>query len=118
MKKEFNFKHNRWIEGLDAGETFFNFIAALGYGLLMAVGVLTLFVAWTFIALTYSEWFSTAVLVIKVLRLALWTFILGFILKYLCHFLAEYLYTQEIKEMENYVQLTNGKKREPNKRKK
>ena len=93
-------KHNRWIDGLDAGSNFFNWISRFGYAFIILAVIISSLFFWINIALTIPEYFNLAILMINVIRLGVWMLVLGSALKYICYFLSKLFYNKELKEIE------------------
>lgn len=103
-------KHNFWIEGLEKGSDFFQYIFKLGAGIFYVVAFITLSWFWSSYLLGFpneTKFFSgVAILMLFLLRLVMFLVLGGLLFKYFCLFLAMFLRNKEEK-----VLLREGRKK-------
>jgi len=88
-------KHNKWIEGFEAGEKFFTWIKTFGDTFLILVCIISSALFLINLGLTQPSYLGVSVLLLKVLRLGAYMLILGLALAYICRWLANYLSKKE-----------------------
>lgn len=92
-------KHNAWIDGLEAGNIFFKWIASFGYAFIILICAVTAIVFWADLALTNDKYFSLALFMIRVIQLGIIMLIFGTALSWICIFLAKIFYQKELKRL-------------------
>lgn len=97
MKKS---KHNYWIDGLEKGTNFFEWIQVFGYAFIFLILIFSAGLFLVFFAIEHPEYANMVVLLLKVLRFGVWMFAIGFIFKYLCGTIANILSEKEMEAIE------------------
>lgn len=83
--------------GLEKGRNFFKYIKDTGKFLLFAMGYITMLIVWVFIAIYIPEFFNLSVIMLKVIRMSMLFFLIGFIFYWLLYFVCYLLEKNIIK---------------------
>jgi hypothetical protein len=102
-------KHNKWIDGFEAGENFFKLVWNVGYALAFLICIISSAIFLINLGITEPSYLGIAVLLLQVLRLGVLMIILGLVLMYLCKLWGKHLYKKELKVIEE-VAYGRGKK--------
>lgn len=93
-------KHNKWVEGFEAGATFFKWISSFGYSFVVLVCAVSSAIFLVQFGISNPDYLGVVVILLQLLRLGVWMLIIGVVLSWLCKWWAEHLYRKELKVIE------------------
>lgn len=104
-------KHNRWVEGFEAGATFFSWISSFGYSFVVLVCAISSAIFLVQFGISNPDYLGVVVILLQLLRLGVWMLIMGVVLSWLCKWWVEHLYKKELKVIEEVAYGRNKEKR-------